>query len=81
MRFHESDVRQMGHGFFEHLFPLGQREQRLGFLRVPQRGHHDLVEEPARPLHHLQVAVVKGIERARDESNGHEVPLCCDSSA
>ena len=49
-----------------------------GFRRVATTTSSN--KRPAR-LHHLEVAVVEGVERARDESNGHEVPLCRDSGA
>ena len=44
-------------------------------LRVAQRGHDDLVEEPAGPLDDFEMTVVEGVERSREEADLHESEL------
>ena len=56
----------------QHGLALFEVEEGRALLRVAQRGHDDFVEEPAGPLDDLEMPVVEGVERSREEADLHE---------
>src|ERR1700722_10530967 len=64
----------MGHRVGDHLHPLIQAKQGVALLGVTHGRHHHPVEDLRRDLDDLQMSVVEGIERSREQGGLHISP-------